>query len=91
MSEVPPQLQTFDIAETDSIVREYLQAECLNHPTRGPYIKTRVLYEGVEAEIDDRFSIELFGLFCESRSYLEKWSRGYNGSYRYRILQEQLR
>ncbi|ELY93769.1 hypothetical protein C484_07811 [Natrialba taiwanensis DSM 12281] len=90
MNEVPPRLQTFDIAETNDVVREYLKTECLEHPTRGPYIKSRVLYEGVEDEIDDRFSLELFGLFCESRAYLEKWSRGYNGSYRYRILREHL-
>ncbi|ELY93727.1 hypothetical protein C484_07591 [Natrialba taiwanensis DSM 12281] len=91
MTKVPSQLQTFDIAETDDVVRAYLQTECLDHPTRGPYIKSRVLYEGVEGEIDNRFSLELFGLFCESRPYLEKWSRGYNGSYRYRILREHLR
>jgi len=91
MPKVPSQLKTFDIAETDDVVRAYLQTECLDHPTRGPYIKSRVLYEGVEDEIDNRFSLELFGLFCESRPYLEKWSRGYNGSYRYRILREHLR
>ncbi|MFP8951938.1 hypothetical protein ACLI4Z_03030 [Natrialbaceae archaeon A-arb3/5] len=90
MNEVPPQLQTFYLTETDDVVCEYLQTEYLDHPTRGPYIKSRTLYEEIEDEIDERFSVELFGLFCESRSYLEKWSRGYNGSYRYRILRERL-
>ncbi|MEY7851128.1 hypothetical protein AB7C87_18215 [Natrarchaeobius sp. A-rgal3] len=91
MNELPARLQSFDISHADDVVCEYLQTTYLNHPTRGPYIKSRVLYEGVEDDIDDRFSLELFGLFCESRPYLEKWSRGYGGSYRYRILEEHLR
>lgn len=88
--ETPANLRAFDLERTDGIVRRHLRTAYLEHPTRGPYVKSRTLYEDVEAEIDGGFSLELFGVFCESRPYLEKWSRGYGGSYRYRILGDEL-
>ncbi|ELY50139.1 hypothetical protein [Natronolimnohabitans innermongolicus] len=91
MTDIPSQLQTFDIEATDDVVKRHLRSAYIEHPTRGPYVKSRALYDAVEADIDDRFSLELFGRFCESRPYLEKWSRGYGGSYRYRILVQELR
>ncbi len=90
MTDVPARLRDFDIDRTDEIVRRHLADAYLDHPTRGTYCKSRVLYEDVQDDIDDRFSLELFGLFCQSRPYLEKWSRGYGGSYRYRILPSEL-
>ena len=90
MSDIPNTLRTFDLDHTDAIVRSHLRTEYLDHPTRGPYVKSRVLYEEVESTIDTRFSLELFGMFCESRPYLEKWSRGYSGSYRYQIIEGEL-
>ncbi|WP_255169481.1 hypothetical protein [Natrononativus amylolyticus] len=90
VDEPPATLRRFDLERADEVVRRHLRREYLEHPTRGPYVKSRVLYEGVEAEIDPAFSLELFGMFCESRPYLEKWSRGYSGSYRYRILAAEL-
>ncbi|RQG94059.1 hypothetical protein [Natrarchaeobius chitinivorans] len=87
MCDVPDVLREFDLETTDEVVRSHLKTAYLEHPTRGPYVKSRDLYSGVKSDIDDRFSLELFGMFCESRPYLEKWSRGYSGSYRYRILE----
>ena len=82
----PPQaLKNIDLERTDAIVKRHLRTQYLEHPTRGPYVKSGDLYEDLADEIDDRFSVELFGMFCESRRYLEKWSHGYRGSYRYRI------
>ncbi|WP_254862102.1 hypothetical protein [Halovivax gelatinilyticus] len=90
MADVPARLRTFDIERTDDLVRQHLVDAYVNHPTRGTYCKSRVLYESLEDDLEERFSLELFGLFCESRPYLEKWSRGYGGSYRYRILVSEL-
>ena len=90
MADYPNQLQAFDLKTTDTAVRNHLETKYIDHPTRGPYMKSRVLYEDVQEEIDEQFSLELFGQFCESCPYLEKWSRGYNGSYRYRIIENEL-
>ncbi|MCU4926424.1 hypothetical protein OB905_10565 [Halobacteria archaeon AArc-dxtr1] len=90
MCDVPEILRGFDLDATDEVVRRHLEQSYLDHPTRGPYLKSRELYREVEADIDDQFSPRLFGMFCESRPYLETWSRGYGGSQRYRILPEEL-
>ncbi|SEH16191.1 hypothetical protein SAMN04487967_2484 [Natronorubrum sediminis] len=90
MDTSPDILKRFDIDATDAVVRAHLQTAFVDHPTRGPYVTSRKLYEDVEGEIDERFSVELFGMFCESRPYLELWSRGYSGAYRYRILETEL-
>ncbi len=90
MCEIPAILRNFNLDATDKIVRSHLHGEYLDHPTRGPYVKSRDLYRGVKPDIDERFTLELFGMFCESRPYLEKWSRGYSGSYRYHIIEEEL-
>jgi hypothetical protein len=90
MNNAPNQLKNIDLAATDRVVRHTLQEQYLQAPLRGPYVTSRELYEAVAADIDDRFTRQLFGMFCESRAYLEQWTRGYNGSYRYRIRPQQL-
>lgn len=89
MTTDPEKLKNVDLAAVDVVVRRHIQEHYLDHPTRGPYVKSGDLYDDLEADIDDRFGRELFGMFCESRPYLEKWSRGYSGSSRYRIVTEQ--
>jgi hypothetical protein len=86
----PEKLKNMDLERVDCVVRLHLQKKYLDHPTRGPYVKSGELFEDVEEEIDDRLGRELFGMFCESRDYLQKWSRGYRGSSRYRIVEEDL-
>ena len=90
MTADPEKLKNIDLDAVDAVVKAHLQANYLDHPTRGPYVKSGDLYEEVAGELDDRFGRELFGMFCESRDYLEKWSRGYRGSARYRIVKEAL-
>jgi hypothetical protein len=91
MNEIPANLKNLNVSEADDIVRSHLKQHYLEHPTRGPYVKSGDLFEEVAEDIDDRFCRELFGMFCESREYLEKWTRGYSGSYRYRIQLEAMR
>jgi len=88
MTNPPKSLKNIDSVKTDAIVRRHLKTAYLDHPTRGPYVTSKKLFEEVKEDIDERFTVELFGVFCEHCSYLEKWSRTYNGSYRYKILQE---
>jgi hypothetical protein len=90
MSNAPDQLKNIDIATTDQVVRRTLQEQYLQHPTRGPYVTSRELYDVVAADIDDRFTRQLFGVFCERQTYLTQWSRGHKGASRYRILSQQL-
>lgn len=88
MDETPDNLKNIDLERTNDIVRRELKRNYLEHPKRGPYVKSSDLYEELADEIDDRFTPGQFGMFYESRTYLEKRTRGYKGSYRYRIIQE---
>jgi hypothetical protein len=90
MTGAPEKLKNVDLEVVDAVVREHLRAHYIEHPTRGPYVTSRDLYEAVEDDIDSRVSRSLFGAFCECRPYLEEWSRGYGGRTRYRILEDAL-
>lgn len=85
----PPQLRDLDLEETDKLLTNHLQEEYIDHPTRGPYVKINNLFDDIEKDLDDRFSLTTFGLFCRHRPYLEKWSRGYSGTFRYQILPDE--
>lgn len=86
----PTPIKNLDLETTDRVVRAYLTDVHLDHPTRGPFITSADLFDAVDEEIDDRFTPQFFGMFCESRTYLEQWTRGYGGSYQYRILADEL-
>ena len=84
----PKQIENLDLDSADRVVRAYLKEAHIDHPTRGPFVTSRTLFEAVSAEIDDRFTRQFFGMFCESRPYLERWTRGHGGAYQYHILSE---
>lgn len=86
----PSQIQNLDLETADRVVRRHLSEQYIEHPTRGPFVTSRALFEAVEDAIDDRFTRQFFGIFCEGRSYLEQWTRGHRGSYQYRIIPEEL-
>lgn len=87
MTTDPEKLKNVDLDEMDATVRAYLRENYLDHPTRGPYVRSGELYEALADELDDRVGREMFGRFCESRDYLEKWSRGLA---RYRIITDKI-
>lgn len=89
-SEPPTQIKNLDLEAADRVVRRHLRDAHLEHPTRGPFVTSSDLFDAVADDIDDRFTPQFFGMFCESRSYLEQWTRGYGGSYQYRILPDSL-
>jgi hypothetical protein len=91
MTDDPPKLQDYDLELLDSRLQDYLLEHYLQHPTRGPFATSKELYREFEDELDDNLTPQLFGVFCESRPYLEKWTTSYGGSCRYRILTQELR
>ena len=89
-AERPSQIQNLDLETADRVVRRHLTERYIEHPTRGPFVTSRDLFDAVEDAVDDRFTRQFFGIFCGSRSYLEQWTRGHRGSYQYRIIPEEL-
>lgn len=89
-SDPPTQIKNLDLESADRVVRAHLYDAHIEHATRGPFVTSSDLFDAVGDAVDDRFTPQLFGVFCESRSYLEQWTRGYGGSYQYRILVDAL-
>lgn len=88
-SDLPERVKRLDLETADSVVRTHLRENYVNHPTRGPYVKSVRLYEEIGDDIDDGFDQGTFGIFCSYREYLKQWGDSGRG-HQYRILVEKL-
>lgn len=88
-SDLLERVKRLDLETADTIVRTHLRKNYVNHPSRGPYVKSVRLYEKICDDIDDGFDQRTFGIFCSHREYLKQWGDSRRGQ-QYRIIVEKL-